>query len=397
MGKTRIYLLFFVLIFILCGCQKTPVNPATSDTETETPTAEPTENSDHLSNIDSDNIFFNWFETVHDHQEIQDLLSQNPNMDDFLTALGITDVKTFKAVPYTVIETTKGIFWIYFPNDGAETALYQIEFSSSENHETVKNLTVGMALSDVLSADPDGDFPFLYVSQSGCPQFSMHFFEDGSAYWFEYRDSIICNIVQFSLKPSKVSDFIHNAFSPTPVDEETTILYGTVYPLIYGGEIDYRLVNSAINTIIDNIITQIRENADEISQFSTDYKIKLQTEEYVSIVYEVYYNVEGSAHPVDMSIGINLDINGNTMQLQDFLTIDSQLVADFKAAWEAQTMAQLQDYLDTYNDDALLNSLGQIDSPTFNVSFYMTEESIVILFPVPRAAGSYASVALPRT
>ncbi len=196
---------------------------------------------------------------------------------------------------------------------------------------------------------------------------------------------------------NKENDFIHDAFSPTTPDEETTIRYGTEYPLIYSEEIDYSLVNSAIAKTIDDIVAQIKESTDEISLFTTDYAVQMQSSEYVSVLYNVFFNVEGSAHPVDMAFGINLDINGNTVQLHDFVTIDNQLAEDFKAAWNKQTIDELQDYLNTYSDETLLELLGKTDSLSSNVGFYLTENSIVILFTVPRAAGSYVSVALPKS
>ena len=170
--------------------------------------------------------------------------------------------------------------------------------------------------------------------------------------------------------------------------------YSVKCPVLNSDDFDYSATNTAIEECITLEIEQILDGTETVSELTTEYTIALQSSDTISILYTLYFNSQDSAHPVDFAFGINTNHSGETLTLQDILAVDQQLVSDFKTAWSEQTDEILQNYLDTYTDESLLELFIQMDSPQSNVHFYMTGDAVVIIFPIPRAAGSYVTITL---
>lgn len=179
---------------------------------------------------------------------------------------------------------------------------------------------------------------------------------------------------------------------------EETIFYPYLVrcPIFHSEDYDYSLSNKTIANTLEQKIEYIADASNDVADFSADYTVELQSSNFVSILYKIYLNREDTAHPVDIVFGINVDKTGQTVTLKDVLTIDSVLVENFRTAWQDQSNEALQNYLDQYTDKELLELFEEIDPISSDVGFYMTEENIVILFPVPRAAGSNVFIELPR-
>lgn len=185
-----------------------------------------------------------------------------------------------------------------------------------------------------------------------------------------------------------------SATEPNPSKSDISSVALMKYPVLYNENHDFSLPNNTIKTILDQKAASLLDNTSEITVFSSDYTVTLQSSEYISILYKLYVNIKGTAHPTDAEFGINTDMEGKPLTLQDILPLDQTFVTQFKAAWNEQCEETLLNYLDDYTDEALLALLQESNSAASDISFYLTEDGVTILFPVPRAVGSYVHIQL---
>lgn len=152
-----------------------------------------------MKEISQDEITYNQISTVYDHDEIVNLLNQQVNMFTICEKFNISQYKSVNKMYYTIIKTSKGLFSIMFDTDGTKANISPITFSSINNKENIEKLKVGMTLKDVQTADPDGQYNFLYHNSANYPRISYHYFVNGDAFSIKYEADIITQIVIFTI------------------------------------------------------------------------------------------------------------------------------------------------------------------------------------------------------
>lgn len=154
--------------------------------------------------VGQDTIIYNSLNKTFSYNKFKNCVSSGLNMDSFSEEFDVKYYKSFEqwlygTLYYTVIGTDEGMFQVVFKNDGKLLTYLKIKFSDSDNEDEIRNIEIGMSLKEVRNADPDGAYPFLYHNASTYPQSSHHYFENGNYYCFEYEDSIVTHIVEYTI------------------------------------------------------------------------------------------------------------------------------------------------------------------------------------------------------
>ena len=157
-----------------------------------------------MEEVGQDTIIFHQIDTVHEYEDLSQLIENRANMNDMCKALNISQYKQVDNEYYIIVKTTEKSFRICFDSEGEYMFTITINFSPIANKEALSNLKEGARLEDVMEADPEGDYPFLYASWTLYPRYSYHYFEDGSGFHFcceqdEDGNYVVYKIVYFTI------------------------------------------------------------------------------------------------------------------------------------------------------------------------------------------------------
>lgn len=168
--------------------------------------------------------------------------------------------------------------------------------------------------------------------------------------------------------------------------------------------------SDSINKLLENVALNLLKSytQDEINSLTMEvnYKVTLQNEQYLSIVYSGLSNIEGAAYPTSLFYTVNIDLaTGSIIPLSSFANINNinsklknpssiKVLADTIELSDAQKA-----FLTNLNDSDLLSLLkdsdfklsdGTIKPPTTGTYSYMTSEGIVVSLQVVHALGDHA-------
>lgn len=143
-----------------------------------------------------------------------------------------------------------------------------------------------------------------------------------------------------------------------------------------------------------------------------NYEIKLNSDKYLSIVYNGYSNVMGAAYPISVFYTTNIDVEkGSRIRFSDYANISDILIKlkdphNVKVLSKEREVAEVQKNTLINMDNAELLSIledadfyeanGKIEMPEIGAYSYMTEDSIVISLPVNHAIGDHAEFELEK-
>ena len=122
------------------------------------------------------------------YDEIYELSSANMLFEEFCTLLDIEYYKQTSGIKYTAVDTDNGSVLAIFSDDDKLIYFKVIRYSSDDDEKKISGLENGTCLTDIMKADPGGDYSFLLASWSGYPQFSFHYFVNGDCYIFHYEN-----------------------------------------------------------------------------------------------------------------------------------------------------------------------------------------------------------------
>lgn len=115
--------------------------------------------------------------------------------------------------------------------------------------------------------------------------------------------------------------------------------------------------------------------------------MKLLDEDYVSILFESESYLDGSAYPVDNGFGLTYNVKKNKI-VDLFEIIEKSNLDEVIDTKNFKVIKAVNDFL----TDPVFEDYMHIDS---SVGFYLTEDSIGLLFSLPHIAGDYATVETP--
>lgn len=132
------------------------------------------------------------------------------------------------------------------------------------------------------------------------------------------------------------------------------------------------------------------------------YEMKLNNENYISILYTAAYNNPTSAHPTELVYTTNINkSSSNRMKLSDVVILSEDFVKNFRT-WEyispfqenAEWNKAVKDYIANLSDEDLLSGFqnaDRIDSDNqMGIYSYLTEDRLGISLGVPNYIGDHA-------
>ena len=179
-----------------------------------------------------------------------------------------------------------------------------------------------------------------------------------------------------------------NAVSPeryTVSKDQTHI--EILYPMF-----DLHEKNSAeLNLLLKNAISDyLGTYGDGISTLtlSADYEITYADDKIISIVFRGESDVKGTAHPIQFAFAVNILVaNPQIVKKTDFVNINDKLAQDIKTKAMLQDNSAIREYLGAFTADEIKRALWQED-----VSFYLTDLGVGVIFPVPHSLGDYVDL-----
>lgn len=180
--------------------------------------------------------------------------------------------------------------------------------------------------------------------------------------------------------------------------ENITVNYPQITNL--GDENKQKILNEIIK---NDALEGFTEGVDDKLTLEINYKIPLETSNFLSIQYYGLSTVKGAAYPTNQFYTTNIDIkNGKKLKLVDIIKIDDNFVKSFKKgsymaleSGNSELKAAVNDYVSNINNQDLINYFKQADSrkieenPSATYS-YLTNDSIVISINVPHVLGDHA-------
>lgn len=163
------------------------------------------------------------------------------------------------------------------------------------------------------------------------------------------------------------------------------------------------LENEALNIL--DIYIQDGTNIKDINM-KIDYEIKLKNDKFMSIVYNGYLYIKGTAYPTSILYTTNINLeNSSTIGLSDYANVNDILkklrdLDNVKVLSNEKELEETQKYfLKGINDDELLSMLkdadfniinGKVKIPKEGVYTYMHNGEIIISIPTFHAIGDHA-------
>lgn len=169
------------------------------------------------------------------------------------------------------------------------------------------------------------------------------------------------------------------------------------YPEIVGYE--HESTHDAVNNMIKVHAEQLAKDnivEDEKNIIDINYEVTMANDALVSIIFKGDGNFEGAAHPWRIFNTINIDvINGKTVKLSDFYTIDENLI-DVALENSLETDSAIKEGVTQFikTDDTIMDTLKGIDTDTMAYSYYR-EDKIGISIPVIHALGDFMVFEIP--
>lgn len=164
-------------------------------------------------------------------------------------------------------------------------------------------------------------------------------------------------------------------------------------------KINNMLREKAISVHISN-----QADADQSYEAESNYSIKCDRDNVISILYTSYANFENSAHPFNIAYAITIDVkNAKELKLTDFVSkVDDTFITKLKSGKYIGEFAEEEQKniygvaFDGYesNQDIInvvLNQRGYEES-----CFYVTPNTIGISLPVPHFAGDHVEYEIER-
>lgn len=176
------------------------------------------------------------------------------------------------------------------------------------------------------------------------------------------------------------------------------------YPVLLQSGMEW--VNADIADFAASLVTEVYgENASDLD-LEIDYEIKRYDAAYLSIAFVGTGNVHTAAHPNNLFVTKNYDIQQNKeITLADICTVDTAFAEKVYAVIQQKVEENLYDGAETDSaaimqticpdTDALFRALLTCDRDITCCQSYLTPQAVGISLPVPHALGDHFEVEIP--
>ncbi len=163
---------------------------------------------------------------------------------------------------------------------------------------------------------------------------------------------------------------------------------------------------TALNKLIQNDVWKYTVGPDidaysrETITYNLDYKVTLQTENLLSVLYTGSVSIEGGMHPSNVIYAATFDLQrGEKLSLSDFVTVDAAFAdrvqkADSITACDGTKADDIPPLVRSLPVDEMIR--GFTDGlGTDYYTFHLAPDALIVSVPVVHAAGDYALITLP--
>lgn len=121
---------------------------------------------------------------------LQACINEKACLHEFGFRTTLTAVREIQMCYIGYVNTNSGIYQLCFDAQGHFLSAFSVHYSASTPSE-IMNIAPGTPVLDVCNVDPQGVFPFLYMSSKQPTQVSWHYMEDGTLCVIHYDE---CNV-----------------------------------------------------------------------------------------------------------------------------------------------------------------------------------------------------------
>lgn len=131
---------------------------------------------------------------------------------------------------------------------------------------------------------------------------------------------------------------------------------------------------------------------DDLSGLSlnADYQITFANDEIISIVFRGESDTVGAAHPIQFAFAINILVTDPRIaDNASILNVGDETVQGIVAQARLQNGSAIREYIEGLSADEIKRELQHED-----VSFYLTNQGVGVIFPIPHSLGDYTEFVL---
>ena len=180
--------------------------------------------------------------------------------------------------------------------------------------------------------------------------------------------------------------------NPTPDSQALNLNY----PFLTGAGKDYSSINKLIeDAVYKRMYYDLFEGKNFIPEYTKlDYTVTYATDNLISFFYEGTVMVEMAAHPTKLKQGFTFDLKEERrLFVTDYITINDTFGECFLSAWNMQIDDTITDNY-VISQNGVLDNLKRCDQDGSETSFYISQDTLRIVYPVPFAVGGYQTVCL---
>jgi hypothetical protein len=160
-------------------------------------------------------------------------------------------------------------------------------------------------------------------------------------------------------------------------------------------------MNELLKTEATKFVTQY---GDSDSSLSMDYQVTMNTQDTLSVLYTGDYN--GGMYPTHLLFTMNLDLqSGEKLRLSDVTSINEEFINEFKqspyinrdqpSSPNKELEAAVIEYLNSFNQQELLEAFKQADQPSmkdnlYGIYSYFEQDHLIVSIQVSHALGDHA-------
>ena len=197
-------------------------------------------------------------------------------------------------------------------------------------------------------------------------------------------------------EPKKVSQSNYNMTEATLWDDSHK--FKVIYPQIEG--LSDKEIEQKANLQIKNTAKSVFDGMTSFEDrtITSNYKVMLQNDQKISILFEFQTFQTLQAHPLIWNETVTLDLRtGNRLSLKDSITVNQKLVDAFFTVFhnvtpydsnEKETQAAVKKYVEEHLKVEDLVTCDSLDNAEYHS--YLTKDSVGISIYVPYAIGSIA-------
>ena len=165
------------------------------------------------------------------------------------------------------------------------------------------------------------------------------------------------------------------------------------YPKILRDGQEDTQTNQMIRDVINDFIELYGSNYENL-ELEMDYQANIYHERILSILWRGLGNVLDTAHPINWSFTVNIDLNDKRqIQLKDIYPINNCMIKELRDS--SKKVDYKEEWLNTYTDDALMGKLENSDI-LFNGTYsFLADDELLIILEAPHVYGDYIELGIP--